>query len=46
VQLKKIATEMFSLFCEAYGQNTLSRAVVFEWHKRFSEGREDMEDDK
>jgi hypothetical protein len=23
-----------------YGENTLSRACVFEWHSRFSEGRE------
>jgi hypothetical protein len=37
---------MFNLLCETYGDNTLSRAFVFEWHKRFSEGREDVEDDK
>jgi len=34
------------LLCEAYGENALSRAHVFEWHKRFSEGREDVEHDK
>jgi hypothetical protein len=46
VKLKKTATEMFSVSHEAYGENTLSRAHVFEWHKRFSEGREAMEYDK
>jgi hypothetical protein len=46
VKLKKTATEMLNLLCEAYGENTLSRACVFELHKRFSEGREDVADDK
>jgi len=46
VKLNKIATEMFNLLCEVYGENTLSRAHMFEWYKRFSEGREGMEDDK
>jgi transposase len=45
VKLKKTATETFNMLREAYGENTLSRARVFEWHKRFSEGREDVEDD-
>jgi hypothetical protein len=31
---------------EAYRENSLSRAHVFEWHKRFSEGREDVEGDE
>jgi hypothetical protein len=46
VKLKKAATEIFNLLCEAYGENTLSRAHVFEWHKRFSEGRENAEEYK
>jgi len=46
MKLKKIATETFNLLHEAYGENTLPRAHVFEWHKRFSEGRVDVEDDK
>jgi hypothetical protein len=25
-----------------FGKNTLLRAHLFEWHKRFSEGREDV----
>jgi hypothetical protein len=34
----------FNLLCEANGENILSRAHVFEWHKMFSEGRDDVED--
>ena len=30
----------------AYGNDCLSRARVFEWHKRFSEGREIVKDDE
>ena len=28
-----------------YGNDALSRCRVFEWHKRFAEGRESVEDD-
>jgi len=45
VKLKKSATETFQLLAEAYGEDCMSRARVFEWHKRFSEGRESMKDD-
>lgn len=31
---------------EAYADNSLSRARVFEWCKRFNEGRESTEDDQ
>jgi hypothetical protein len=41
VKLKKNATETFNLSCEGYGENTVSTAHVYEWHKRFSQGRED-----
>jgi len=37
---------MLNLLCEVYGENTLSRAYVFEWHKRFSEARENVEYDE
>ncbi|KAL4083729.1 hypothetical protein QTP88_029045 [Uroleucon formosanum] len=33
------------MLCEVYGEECLSRARVFEWHKRFCSGREDVEDD-
>ena len=29
---------------EAYGDQAMSRARVFEWHRRFREGEEDVED--
>ncbi|KAG5321400.1 MOS1T transposase, partial [Pseudoatta argentina] len=46
VKLKKIPTEYYKLLKEAYGENSLSRVRVFEWYKRFSEGRESTEDDQ
>ncbi|KAL4091658.1 hypothetical protein QTP88_026315 [Uroleucon formosanum] len=33
------------MLCEVYGEECSSRARVFEWHKRFCSGREDVEDD-
>ncbi|XP_050516736.1 protein GVQW3-like [Diabrotica virgifera virgifera] len=46
VKLKKTPTECYNLLKEAYGENSLFRARVFEWYKRFSEGRESAEDDQ
>jgi len=46
VKLKKSTTETFQLLTEAYGEDCMSRACVFEWHKRFSEGRESLKDDE
>ncbi|KAG5337601.1 MOS1T transposase, partial [Acromyrmex charruanus] len=46
VKLKKTPTECYKLLKEAYGENSLSRARVFEWYKRFSEGQESTEDDQ
>jgi hypothetical protein len=34
------------MLTEAYGADCMSRARVFEWHKIFSDGREDVEDDE
>nr|CAH7743651.1 unnamed protein product [Callosobruchus chinensis] len=34
------------LLKEVFGDNCMSRTRVFEWHKRFSEGREEVEDDE
>jgi hypothetical protein len=45
VKLKKSETETFQLLAEAYGEDSMSLAHVFEWHERFSEGRESVEDD-
>ncbi|XP_015376246.1 PREDICTED: putative uncharacterized protein FLJ37770 [Diuraphis noxia] len=45
MKLGKSATECFNLLTEVYGDSVLSRPRVFEWHKRFREGREEVEDD-
>ena len=33
------------MLCDVYGDSSMSRTRVFEWHKRFVEGREDVEND-
>ena len=30
----------------AFGPSSMNRASVFEWHKRFKEGRESLRDDE
>jgi len=45
VKLKKSATETFQLLTEDYGEDCLSCACFFHWHKQFSEGRESLKDD-
>lgn len=44
-KLKKSATETYNLLTEIYGDQCLSRTQVFEWFKKFKEGREDVGDD-
>ena len=39
VKLNKSASETHHLLKEAYGDEVMSRARVFNWHKRFKEGR-------
>ncbi|GFV91874.1 uncharacterized protein TNCV_2975451 [Trichonephila clavipes] len=46
VKLNKSAKKAFPILTEAYGDKTLSRACVFEWHKRFSGERYSVEDVK
>ncbi|KAK4881706.1 hypothetical protein RN001_005025, partial [Aquatica leii] len=41
----KTATETYNLLKEVYGSECLSRTRVFEWFKRFQDGRQDVEDD-
>ena len=45
VKLEKIATETLKMLREIYENSAMSSTKVFEWHKRFVEGREDVEDD-
>ena len=44
-KLGKKASETFGFMQQVYGDDCLSRASVFLWHKRFLEGRERLEDD-
>jgi hypothetical protein len=44
-ELKKTATGTFQMLKSAYGEECSSRTSVFEWHKRFKEGRESLEYD-
>ena len=45
VKLNTSAIETFASLTEAYGDATLSRTMVFKWHKDFKESRENVEDD-
>ncbi|EGI70636.1 FLJ37770-like protein [Acromyrmex echinatior] len=45
-KLGKSASETFRSMQQVYGSQCLSRTDVFEWHKRFLEDRETLEDDK
>lgn len=45
VKLGKTATESYKELRQVYGKECLSRARVFDWYKRFQDGREDVEDD-
>ena len=45
VKLGKTATETYNLLKEVYDHECLSRPRVFEWFKRFQDGREHVEDD-
>ena len=40
------ATKTVELIHKAYGDAALSRTTIFEWHKRFREGRELVKDDE
>ena len=42
----KNATETYGMLQTAFRQFCMNRASVFEWHKRFKEGRESVRDDE
>ena len=44
VKLKKTPTESLKMLQEAYGDQAMSRARVFEWHRIFREGEEGVDD--
>ena len=45
-KLGKNATETYEMLHTAFGTSCMNRASVFEWHKRFKEGRESVRDDE
>ena len=45
-KLGKNATEMYGMLQPAFGASCMIRASVFEWHKRFKEGRESVRNDE
>jgi len=44
-KLGKSTTETYNLLTEVYGDQSLSRTQVFEWFKKFKEGRKYVWDD-
>ena len=45
-KLGKNATETYEMLQTAFRPSCMNGASVFEWHKRFKEGRESMRDDE
>ncbi len=43
-KLRKKATETYGMLQTVFGASCTNRASVFEWHKRFKEGRESVRD--
>ena len=45
-KLGKNATETYGMLQTAFRPSCINRASIFEWHKRFKEGRESVRDDE
>ena len=45
-KLGKNATETYGMLQTAFGASCMNQASVFEWQKRFKEGRESVRDDE
>ena len=45
-KIEKNATEMYGMLQTAFRSSLMNVASVFEWHKRFKEGRESVRDDE
>ena len=45
-KLGKNATTTYGMLQTAFGTSCMNRASVFEWHKRYKEGRESVRDDE
>jgi transposase len=46
VELGKNARDTCAMLSEAYEEEVMKKSSVFQWHKRFKEGRENVEDDE
>ena len=46
LNLEKNTTETYGMLQTAFRPSCMNRASVFEWHKRFKEGRESVRDDE
>ncbi|GFX92574.1 hypothetical protein TNCV_2520331 [Trichonephila clavipes] len=46
VRLGKSATETCKMLKYVYGRDTLSGTQAFEWHRRFREGKDSVEDNE
>ena len=42
---KNTATETYGMLPTDFGRSCMNRVSVFEWHKKFKEGRESARDD-
>ena len=45
-KLGENATETYGILQTTFGASCMNQASVFEWHKRFKEGRESVRDDE
>ena len=45
VKIGKSASETLALLTVVYGEYAMKKSRVFEWHRWFKEGREDVQDD-
>ena len=46
LNLGEMPQKTYGILLTAFGQSCMNRAPVFEWHKRFKEGRESVRDDE
>jgi transposase len=44
VKIGKSASETLALLRVAYGEYTMKKSSVFDWHRRYKEGQEDAQD--
>lgn len=45
VKIDKRESETLALLQQAYGEHSMTKSSVFEWHRQFKEGWEDVHDD-